>query len=232
MIELKTILEKVINVDTTFVKNILLKVKNKIVGKELGNFEIEEILNNAFKQYNISFVNTFNISILPEDNANVGISKAAISENLNIEVYYLDYFYEIFKDDYLYDTFIKVVRSLLSHELIHRAQFKKILYKVKGSNLYYDIIHKLESDPNKISKYLCDKQELMAFARQAVEEFRLIEYDDETILKLIRRPYSNELGIDRAESNTFWFYTEWFELYSQELKRFLNYMYAYLVKDK
>jgi hypothetical protein len=94
------------------------------------------------------------------------------------------------------------------------------------------LFNKFKSEnPEKIRKYLSNKQELMAYAREAVEEFTRF-YPKEKILNRLRNPFSTNIFPDRSESDTFWTYTEWFSANEQPFKTFLKYMYQYLTKKK
>jgi len=230
MIKLTKILEGVINVDNTlrFIKSDLLKLKSKLIGHNYGNLEIESILNKALAKYSIEFDNGMSSQGSSDDDASsVYLLNASTYDNGLIKIEYEDEFYQIFDDSEKWDLFIKVVTRMLSHELVHIGQFGKIRKKNK-SYKYFDILSKMRVAPEDTVKYLSNKMELMAFAREAVEQFRDIGYDDNQILNRIKHPFQEGIYPDRAESNVFWTYTEWFEPNDNALKKFLSYMYMYL----
>ena len=83
---------------------------------------------------------------------------------------------------YNYPSFIKAFFSVLRHELIHRIQYMKIEYKTLQK-----VIDRKEPFDDNI--YLNDAHEIMAFAWQLVDYYRLMRLSKEQILKVLQKPY-------------------------------------------
>lgn len=217
---------KVIKPNVSFVKPALNKIKTKLIKKNLGNLEVEEILNKAFSSKNIEFVHGFGTSGDPKY-AQIYISNASILENGAIQIEYENDFYKLFEDDYEWNGFVKGIQSVIEHELVHREQLKRIFKKVPSNYKYQNILRMMQVSPENVAKYLGKKHEAMSFAQEAVTEFRNDKYSDEQIKKLLRRPLNNQ-GPSAQESHIFWTYAEWFETKDKEFKQFLKYMFGYL----
>jgi hypothetical protein len=232
--ELKIIIKKilldegVIQPDAYFVKKILNSIKSKLIGKKLGNLEIEEILNKAFEPHMIEF--TFGGNEDPDDPemAQVNIGHAStLADSGYIEIYYTNNFYQVFENTDEWSRFVDVIYKTISHELIHRIQLDKISQNVPSYD-FYSIVSKLaKADPNKLRTYLGKPHELMAFAKEAYLEFSEAGYSNKKIIDRIRKPMSTDFYPNRNESHIFWTYTEWFDMNEEPMRRFLKYMYLY-----
>lgn len=222
--------------DSSFVKLEMNKHKNELIGKGYGNLEIEQILNKIFSKYDIQFEIGFGTPAF-EDSANVGIVNAAIDDYGHVHIHYKDYFYETFNDDYYWNDLIGVLSRTIAHERTHLHQLNQIR---NGRTLsdYYEILSKVKTDTGNRYKYLSNKQEIMAFAVEAVEEFRSLDYSDDEILKKMKTPFK-----DNVESNIFYLYTDYFDYtgdwmdatekkkMKDVIDKFLMYMYQYITKD-
>ena len=82
--------ERFFNIHIQFVKKVLSKVKNKIIAKNYGNIEIEDILNNSFSLYGIRFENGFDSEHTNYQYGQVQIIKGSIDE---VGVIYIYYYY-------------------------------------------------------------------------------------------------------------------------------------------
>lgn len=204
--------------------------------KILEILEIEEILNKNFKKHKIKFDSGFGSSQF-DTHTRVGIINAGIQDDGLIIINYADYFYETFEDEELYNELSVLIKNLVSHELTHLQQMKKITLKHKNNYKISEILNKLTKDPNNRFKYLSSKQEMMAFAVECVEEYRSNGYSDKEILKKMKSPWGE------VESDIFWMYFDYFDYRGNwmsgkdkmEMKgildRFLKYMYQYIEKD-
>ena len=201
--------------DLSFVSKELNKVKDEIVDKDLGNLEIERILDKAFYPYNVSFENGWGESAF-NSMSRVALISAATENSADIIIYYADHFYETFEDDEYWDEFVSVVRRLLRHEFIHHQQIKNIAVG-KTSYQLQQILNKSGVEPGKQYDYLWSKYEIQAFAAEAVEELRNVGYTDEEIINKIRTRK------DLEESDILFMYMELFNapdsLYDKKDKR-------------
>lgn len=212
------------------------KHKDELIGKGYGNLEIASILNRIFSKYDIVFEPGSGTPVF-DDSAKVGIVNAGIDDLGRIHVHYKDYFYEGFEDDEIWNDIIAVISRVVAHERTHLHQLQQIR-KGRSTSDYYDILSKVQSDTSNRWRYLSNKQEIMAFAVEAVEEFRSLGYSDDDILKKMKTPFK-----DNVESNIFYLYTDYFDYtwdgYDKDeikkmkdvIDRFLKYMYQYINKD-
>jgi len=215
---------KTILVDSSFAKLILEAIKEEIVGQNLGNLEIETILNHAFRQYNVHFVEGHAGTSQHANQAEVYISQASIYNNFAIYIEYEPDFWTIFEDDTKWPIFVDVIEKLVEHELTHREQMKRILTKTND----YRLQQIMSKGSQATSEYLSKPQELMSFANESVKEFLQQGYSEKQILNLIKSPWKNE-SPSRSESDIFWTYTEWFTATDLPFKRFLKYMFSKLI---
>ena len=220
--------EGIIQPDASFVKPILDSIKSKLIEKDLGNLQVDEILNNAFEDHNIEFIQGWNEEADDPEMAQVCIGHAStISDSSKIEIYHTDDFYQVFEDADEWNRFVSVIYNLISHELIHRVQLEKISQSNSNDDFYSIVSKMAKADPDKLRTYLSKTHELMAFAKESYLEFSEAGYSNEKIINRIRKPMSNDFYPDRAESHIFWTYTEWFDADEVPFRRFLKYLYMY-----
>jgi len=215
--------EAAIHTNTSGIRTALTSIKSKLIGHDHGNLEIEEILNQALKPWKAKLIRSFDGESGDPNLARVYITHAAVLENGGIEICYDDNFYRNFDDDTDWDTFMNVIVKLVAHEQVHIGQFNRI--SIKHDNYrFQQIIKKLEQDPSKCSDYLGSKTEMMAFVREAAEEFHQLGYTRTDILKAARNPFRSDM---RSESHVFWTYIGYFEPGDAALKGFLKYLIQY-----
>lgn len=222
-------INEAVKVDSSFIPKELNRVKDKIIGKDLGNLEIAEILNKALRYHHVDFEPGF-VQSGDSDMARVSISLGVIDVAGGIHIQYEKDFYEQFSDDDTWPSFVNVVHRLVEHELVHRFQIQRISSKYHGYKRD-QILSKLEADPHNLDSYLGSSQEIPAFARQAVLEIRQAGYSDAIIAKYLRNPFARGARIWAGDSNTLWLYTDWFQQGDKELNKFFVQMYR-IIKEK
>jgi len=121
-----------------------------------------------------------------------------------------------------------VFRELVAHELTHIGQYDKVLMKYKNDpKKYIQVVTKIgETDPSQAKKYMSNKLELMAFAKQSVEEFKSHGFSDEAIEEYLKKYYKADIN----DSYIFYAYVNLFDKGEKPLKTFLKYIYSYIVK--
>jgi len=215
--------EAVIKVDVSWVKESLLKLKNKLINKDYGNLEIEEILNREFLPHFVKFENGFDSEYTNDFYGSVQIIKGSMYENGLIRIDYYSTFWEIFEDDTLYNEFIKVVSSIIYHERVHVYQLQKSHNKLKYV------------DTSSNYTYLSNIHEIQAHAQQAVFDLINMGYSVEEIKKKVKS--KSEIK-DFISSDAFWKYYDHFgqyelqndDKYSKVWPIFLKYFYSTLEK--
>jgi len=227
--------ESIIHTDTKFIDELNL-VKNKVLEKNLGTYEICEIFNDKLRKYGLVFRQEgFSVSDNSEY-AKSWIRGAGTNERGIVTIFVEDEFYKVFDYEGEWNNFIKVLKRIVSHELVHKGQISRI--KAKNKEQSGEILRKLGDDERltitsgEARKYLSRKMELMSFAKEAIEEFRDIGYTDKQILNRIRKPLDKNIYPSKEESHIFYRYTDYFDINEKPFKDFLKYCYHYLNKKE
>jgi hypothetical protein len=132
-----------------------------------------------------------------------------------------------------YLQFVENFGSFVIHELIHRYQFNKGKYSEVREKLFnikkqkaLDYITQPQNS-EKARNYFSDKYELMSYAWQIVESFRIKGMDNPSIQKILQQDsqikfeYGGQILID---------YHNLFHKDSKVLKRLYKYMYEYTIQ--
>lgn len=204
---------------SSFVKPLLDKLKPQLVEQDLGNLEIEEILNDAFEKHNVTFEYNPQSEYGRDDFASVGICEGYVNEDGGIFIVYGQEFYQTFDDPMLYNSFVHVVNIIVSHELVHIHQINMM----KNNDI--DYIKPVDMTSN--GSYMSDRREIMAFAKEAVEDYIGIGYDKAGIVKMLK----NEKGIGipiPQESEAFYRYNDMFSDEPKIFNLFKKYMIQFL----
>ena len=227
--KLKQILNEVLNerfkIDVNFVVKTLNSCKKKLIGDDLGNLEIEKILNRAFLGKGIYFNRNPSFGEhVRDDFAQVGLVRGYIDENGAATIEYDDNFWKTFEDDYSWNDFIHACKLIISHELTHR-------YQIGQAKRKSGFVKPVDMKSN--STYLSDKREIMAFAQEAVKDFLGKGYKKSQIIQLLRTPRGSDYDqSSKEESNPFWYYYEYFYNDDKEVwNRFTKYMFQFLEKE-
>lgn len=144
----------------------------------------------------------------------VSTKRNATTDNKgNITINVSSNFYDIFVNDY--NTIRDNISYILTHELVHREQVKRIDWSKYNKK---DIVtHK---------DYMGNKQEIMAFARNTIIELRsMFKWQENKIFDFLRTPVSDI-------SDTFDIYINHFKNDKKVMNRLFKYMYQYLIEDK
>ena len=209
-------MESAIDVDATFVKDELNKNINKFTS-DLSSMDVVNILNDIFFQHSIYFDIDARESNR-DDYAKVGVVEGYIDDKLNIHIILNNDIWEELDDSQWFKSFLNVLDSIISHELVHREQLTRSS-EIKSVNMASNFT------------YLSDKREIMANAKSAVNEFLNVGYSKKQILQKLREPQNREINPGIEESEVFWQYTEHFDFNDPVMKLFLTYMYQYLTKQ-
>jgi len=214
--------EGVIPVDPSIAIDALSKIRAKLIRLDPEKpTPYITLMNRTLKKLGIQFELT---DELPVDisKADVGLSSAAIQSGGTIQVYVLPDFTHVLDGEW--DEFIEQLSHLLSHELVHRKQQYRI-HKAQP-NRYDQIIGKLSSATSRGSDYWLNKQEMMAFAKEALMELQIFGLNKQMIRKLLKRPQS--IQRNPKASPIFYNYVRLMKDHKDEVKRFFHYLYQYL----
>jgi hypothetical protein len=221
----RQLLERVVEVDSTAIMaSIMAVVEEKIVGQNLSTMEIVDILNEVGKEFEFEF--------RPKDSKNLSLNSDEVAANLSgggtldsgwIVIYYdpAGGLTEIFDDESLAQQFYTATRNVIEHELVHKEQ------------LVRSELHAQGDDPHNVVQYLSNPSEIMAMAKQAVNQFLDLKYTPDQILLLLRAPWKDiNHAPGRGESDVFWNYTEWFDGKDPVFQKFVRYMTDYLTSEE
>ncbi len=120
------------------------------------------------------------------------------------------------KDKESYKSFCYEFMDLIGHEMIHRIQYinSKEQWIVKLQNT---------KDPK---KYLFDPHEIMAYAWQIVQYFKLQNYTNKQIKEILSSTNNEKLNCRTLKA-----YHYFFDKDSDVIKRLYKYMYQYLDEE-
>jgi hypothetical protein len=168
-----------------------------------------DLLNSLFKPYKIQF------KLQDESGKNYGLIKGICNkENITILVGFNIFEYLI--DSPLFKVFRQKLLNLIGHELVHRGQ-----YYIRQADFIYFYAYE-----NNIEKgYFSNPQEIMAYAWMGIENMRSHGYNNNQILSKVKN--NNVSAAEMGFSHIY--LSELKELDIKAYKRFLKYMYQYLV---
>jgi len=228
------LLEKVIKTNVIFVESALENAKKKIqkVSDPDDDF-VAKVLDSEFKRYKGEQFDEIRFSLSKSGPSNTERHKAVYiiqgigSNNGIIRIIYASGLHKVFAKDFKYwKVFKDLVSEIISHEIVHIIQFDKIMNKYKDNpKKYVKVIQSLGQEGIETHKeYLSQKMEIMAFARNAVEEFRSHGFSNEDIVKYIK----NFSKADIDDSFVFYVYQHFFDKNDKILKKFLKNVYSYV----
>jgi hypothetical protein len=201
--------EAVINPDK-YISNNIQPLINKTANAIYDSKNMQSIckkLNFLFSKLNIEFKNLKDVSP-------IGILHAPATNNKKktITIYLSDNLLNVRQTKDMRFFFLEL-KAKLSHELIRRGQFIKAdTLDLKG----------YAANDNELS-YMKDRHEIMAYAFNTIEYFRIIGIRDEQLKSYIKQKH--------PLLNSCFFYTQYannFTKEDKELKLYYKYIYMYL----
>lgn len=182
-----------IDVNSSFVGEYLEKVKEDLIDAD-DVYEAEDILNYVFKKKRIEFTEGDTPSNIKRFiDAGIQGAEYDLEENKIFLMYNPKTFLKAVKNEKRWETFKSLAIELIDHELVHQAQNSK-MKTAMGKTGFKD---KLEKNLKKKRKdtgydeYYQDKNEVSAYAKEAVHELKTKGYDNEGILKILKNPKSS-----------------------------------------
>lgn len=230
--------ERVISPSTQFVQIAMTDVKTKLLNTNSKGLILDILNKNTyFLKNSISFnYNSPNEEIMYEEYAING----AITEAYGPIIIYFDKptILDVIKQMKLgtldYDKFTNFIKILITHELIHREQIKRM-----GAKGLVSILSRLTKSMNDIDKpgheddynkaYVSEPIELMAFAKQSILEFVSEGLSTNDILSKLKTTKGIEELINISDS--FYQIYQFFPQQTPTFKRLVKYMYEYLTKE-
>lgn len=201
--------EAVYSPDNYINKNIvpLIKQLADIVYDSKTYKEIEKKLNKLFSTFYIKFVFTKEVSAF-------GIVGASTTNDKiqSITIYLSSNLLELRNTTGMKEFFLEL-KSKISHELIHRLQF------IKANRDKLNSRKRITDE----KEYMSDKLEIMAYAFNTVEYFRMMGMVDSDLKNRLKKK-------DIMLNSCFFYqkYNEVFTIEDKELKLYFKYMYMYL----
>lgn len=195
------------------IENIIKKIKKDIKNIE-NNEKLVDLFNKEFQSNKIKFLyEPFYFDLgFGEYGINIGLSN---KRNGDIFVKVNLKFAESFSDNF--NHFLKSLLHIIGHELVHRGQ---TLFATQ------EYLLKLKSKANEDeSDYFSDKQEIMSYAWQIIEELRFVIPAKDN--KELKEHFKN-FNFIRSKSIIFDKYMSLFSENDYVIKRLVKYIYQYL----
>jgi hypothetical protein len=131
-----------------------------------------------------------------------------------------------------FEPFLNLLLQLFAHELVHKRQMGRI----RKANKKLDNTNFMKFTNLKAvntGRYMSDKHEIMAFARQSVEELRQLGFTKRGMLDLLSNPLSkrNKHFISSMKSNFAWYLFS-LGVKHPSTKRMMKNMYQYIEERK
>lgn len=200
----------------TTVNQVISELHDLDISRLVSTLDFVGAFNTVCESYSIQFIVGFDTMDSNYDYASVGIIQSYIDENGLITVELFDDFWDIVYNDTTYGEFLKVLKNILSHELVHITQ----LIKSSGKMKYVDISDSI--------LYLSNIHEIEAHAAQAMDYYVEMGYNKRQIKQLLRNPNNGNIPSPQ-ESNAFWKYYDLFYGSDDTVwKKFVKYCYYYI----
>lgn len=190
-------------------------IKQHFLGKKYSLTAFCEEINQYFWKYNIIF-NSYMVrpfELLRPDLESGIVNMETGTKTLQIRINVCINFLNIFKNaDFFYDVVLPDFKLIVAHELIHRVQFMK--NKIK-------YIPQVKADEQNFITY----DELMTYAFQTIEEFRLSGINDSNIISLLKK------GETKYSPSFTHFHNNLRIAYPKQYKQYIKYIFEYLTGD-
>jgi len=211
--------EAVINIEgyANNVKKLFKEIKGEVLNK-FKNKTLDELywfFNEVLKNNKIEFKSSGSSGSLYVRNGAINRKTLIIHINCNSNII------DIVTDSKKYDSFLNEVIIVIGHELIHREQMIHI-NDVKLREYIYNLI--LVKDLNTARKYLSRKYEIMSYAWQIIETFRMTSITDKEIQSILQDSSQKKF----AFSPILLWYHKVFTIEEEPLKRLCKNMFEYL----
>lgn len=216
------LLEKIINVDTKVIISKIINLKNNILTSKYE--DALSLIKLTLSMYKISFEkSTLDNEAVDEYLREAGIITAEIFSKSGKIIIYIDekQFKKNFSSEKKLNIFLVALDRVLSHELVHQEQLKRVNWKNVKNVALMDSMNIKD-----LKKYLSDKQEIMAFAKQTSVEFLQHELTFEEILSALKNPSKNPAIIELSTIMSL--YMDTFETTEKEWKLYMKYVYQYI----
>jgi hypothetical protein len=131
-----------------------------------------------------------------------------------------------------FEPFLDLLLQLVAHELVHKRQMGRIR-RANKSLEKTNFMRFSDLRAMHTGKYMSDKYEIMAFARQSIEEFRQMGFTKRGMLDVISSPLSktNKRIINSMKSNFGWYLSS-LGIKHPSTKRMMKMMYQYREEKK
>jgi hypothetical protein len=191
----------------------LSNIKQHFIDMYDDTRNVFSLLNKAGNKYKIAFFLKQN----PEYGDRIFIEGFFDTDSENIEIYcnlVVMREFVLNRESYVSLIYSTGFSQIIGHEIIHRLQkAKRNMDKFRYGEINVD----------DINQYLSDPDEIMSFAWQIVEWYRIENLSDESTRKLIQ----NASGEERAKTPLYWYYKT-FKNSRQVLNELYKYIYMYL----
>ena len=203
-----------ISIEKENIKKICKKIKNKIY--EVNDFnELKSVLESSFNEYKVTF-------LFSDSNENDFIKAGGFNvSEMRIFIFFHPSLEKTIdeKNEEDYELFCNQLTTILGHEIIHRFQALKIEYEELRKKIF-------KKSKTEAKKYLSNKHEVMAYAWQIINSFKIYGLDYKEIRHILSLGDSSTKFI--LGGQIFSDYHDLFSMKDDTLKLLYKYMYLYL----
>ena len=209
----------------------------KSIEKDCKNFfrfnknknNIKKICDNLsvmLRKHKIKFIPNIKVSTKRDPYIPFGINSANVmfDKYITIVIHCNENIIKSFNDEEYFTRFIAHLYVAIKHELIHRQQFLRIQSEELSSKI--GNTKKFDND----LEYMSDKQEIMSFAWQAIEYFKLAGVKKQNILSILREP-KEYFRFDNSVFSAYWWAYERKLISKETIQLFYKYAYLYATED-
>lgn len=180
-------------------------------------------LSSSLSNHKIKFIPNISVSSNKDFYIPFGINSANVMYNkyCTIVIHCNMYIMDSFTKQEAFNNFVKALYTVVKHELIHRQQF----LNTESSKLIQKIGNGKKIGRSDV-EYLSDDHEIMAFAWQAIEYFRISGLSQIKILNILREP-KEYFTVSNSVFAAYWRGHDLGFLSDNVIKRFYKYAYLY-----
>jgi hypothetical protein len=184
--------------------------------------KICDSLTSILSKYKIKFIMNMVIADDPDFYIKLGINGANVmfDKYVTIVIHCNELIEKSFKDEHTFNKFLDAFYIVVKHELIHRQQY----LRMQSDELVSQIGHSKKFTTQ--IDYISDKHEIMAFAWQAVEYFKLRGVSKQNILSVLKEP-KKYFRYDNSIFAAYWLAHEKGLITDDTINLFYKYAYYY-----
>jgi hypothetical protein len=180
-------------------------------------------ISSSLSKYKIKFIPNMTVDSGRDFYIPLGINSGNVmyDKYCTIVIHCNRYIMDSFTQRDIFNNFIKALYIVIKHELLHRKQY----LNTESLKLIQKIGNGKKTDRTG-AEYLSDDHEIMAFAWQAIEYFRLSSLSKLQILDILRKP-KEYFTVSNSVFTAYWRGYDLGFLSEDVIKKFYKYAYLY-----